>query len=288
MNSLEILETRAKSVAGHLGEVSRIVFPALEGQVVVTGVGHSAGPARYLASLIGARFCPTSAFLETPPAADTLVVFSQHLSPNGRLPLAHAYPKTIVLTSDEHPLGVRLPPREEKGLLLRIAGPSIALFAAARLAGLAPSPGVASARAKFDIADFDRPLAIVAAGPHVAAYRALAWKFLEGWGVAEPPVYDALEVVHGPYQQFGNATILSCEHGSPELFDRVDTVLASADLRHVRFRSSLGADLALLEHDAMTTELLLEGLRAHPRDVESWPRKGLDAPLYDLTVPFPR
>ena len=59
MKSLEIVETRAKSVAAHLEEVSLLDFPALEGRVVVTGVGHSAGPARYLASLIGARFCPT-------------------------------------------------------------------------------------------------------------------------------------------------------------------------------------------------------------------------------------
>lgn len=286
---IDLLETRAQSVAAHLEEVCELSLPRLEGRVVVTGIGHSAGPARYLASLAGARFCPTSAFLETPPAADTLVVFSQHLSPNGRLPLAHAYPKTIVLTSEEHPLGIRLPPREEKGLLLRIAGPSIALFAAARLAGLAPSPRVARATTKFDIADFDLPLVIVAAGPHVSAYRALAWKFLEGWGVPEPHVYDALEIVHGPYQQFENVTIVSCEHtGAGDLFDRVDTVIASAGLRHVRLRSSLDADLALLEHDAMTTSILLAGLRAKPRDLSSWPRKGLDAPLYDLIDPSRR
>ena len=290
MSALAIAEARAKSIGAHLEEVATLAMPSIEGRAIVTGVGHSAGPARYLASLLGVRFVPVSAFLGEAPAADTLVVFSQHLSPNGRIPLAHAYPKTIVVTSEDHPHALKLPPREEKGSMLRIAGPSIALFAAARIAGHLPSPKVAHARAPFAIEDFlDRPLAIVASGPHVDAYRAIAWKMLEGWSIPEPPVYDALEVVHGPYQQFRNATILSCEdRNSAALFDRLEQVLATGELRNVRLRSSLDAALALLEHDAMTTDILLAGLRERPETLATWNRKGLDAPLYDLTAPSRR
>ena len=76
-------------------EIVRSIGP---GGIVATGVGSSAAHARFLVSVLGelsvpARFVPLGAFLEPPPVSverQTLVIFSQGLSPNARLALARA------------------------------------------------------------------------------------------------------------------------------------------------------------------------------------------------------
>ena len=299
--TVSLVELRAAGVFKHVSspalarEVGAIAAIEPSASVVVTGIGHSAGPARYLASLLSARFVPMSAFLGEPPKADVLVVFSQHLCPNAHFALSHhdVFARTILFTSDHSPHAaievVRLPPSEEKGTLLRILGPSVAMFAAAQFAGLQPVPEASrAAPPPFDVSTLlEAPLAFVAAGEHVAAYRALAWKLVEAWSIAEPPVWDVLEFAHGPYQQlFGKCgTVIACESSDPrdcDLFDRLARVLAPSGQQILRLRSIAPRPLALLEHDAMVTAILLAGLRARPRDLTTWEGMGLDAPLYEL------
>jgi creatinine amidohydrolase len=101
-----LLDARVRSLPGELQRT----FADLPGQVdgdvsggaglrrvVATGAGSSAAHARFLASVLAerglaARAEPLGSFLGAPPggcADDVLVVFSQGLSPNARIPLAH-------------------------------------------------------------------------------------------------------------------------------------------------------------------------------------------------------
>jgi hypothetical protein len=139
-------------------------FPSVEpsASFVVTGIGASEGPARYLAMLLqlaGRRavYTPLSTFLVANAAAlgDTLVVFSQGLSPNARLALRRAaeHRRAILFTSaakkgDEGDApeiraflsGFRgaggdvvvMPPDEEPGTFVRVLGPAVARLVAAR------------------------------------------------------------------------------------------------------------------------------------------------------------
>jgi len=112
---------------------------------ITTGTGASEGPARALATLLRqagvlAEFASISSFVEGAPRADTCVVVSQRLSPNARVPLARAssYAHTVLVTTvDDGPKGVRVVkhgPRDEPGLLLRVAGPAAAMATCIQIA----------------------------------------------------------------------------------------------------------------------------------------------------------
>ncbi len=127
-------------------------------QIVVTGVGLAAGPARLAAYLlaragVAARFEPAGAFACGAPRGDALCVFSQGLSPNARLAMSRAgsYEHALLVTTrragggcspevggalERWPGSVwELPPEEiGGGMLLRVVAPICASLGAARLA----------------------------------------------------------------------------------------------------------------------------------------------------------
>lgn len=163
----ETLAAPPPALAWHPGRVRR---------VIATGVGASAAHARLFVTLLedaglAARFLPPSAFATSPgaaAAADALVVFSQGLSPNARLALAHAerFAGVTIVTAvpaaaaapdaighDAPPSGAlharqdvlraltargvgvyRVPAAEEYGTLLRVCGPQVGVAAALVLA----------------------------------------------------------------------------------------------------------------------------------------------------------
>ncbi len=283
-------------------------------EVIVTGIGAAAGPARYLAALLRtARYVPVSAFANGElESGSTLVLFSQHLSPNARLVLANAgaAARVVVVTSahedDVRGAGgarvesVRLPPEDERGMLLRVTGPAVAMAAAALLAREAGAPIDPAALARVpDVlsralethfsgdlvtAALEGPLAVVTAGEHGVA-RAIAWKLLEGWSVPEPPTWDVLEIAHGPFQQLyarPACLVVTTTRASEALASRLASMLVPERHALVLLASDLPPSLAPIEHDALANQLLLAGLRARPRDLFAWDGQGLDRPLYDL------
>ena len=328
--SLTLLEERVDAVVGHV--TSLLATPpamptALRGaeDVVVTGVGAAAGPARHLAALLAttlrARFVPVSAFAEGGVGPrSSLVLFSQHLSPNARLVLARATGAArIVLVTSASPdevdgatdarVRARLdlvthPPADERGTLLRVTGPAVASVLAILLAeaagvavdrsALARVPEVlARAPERFALATaevrvahaWERPLAVVTAGELGHASRAIAWKLLEGLSVAEPPACDVLEIAHGPFQQFyrGEMCLVALTAGRDRaLVDRLAAMLDPARHTLLVLPSDLPRALAPIEHDALANQLVLAGLRARPRDLTRWDGQGLDGPLYEL------
>jgi hypothetical protein len=221
-------------------------------RIVTTGVGASEGPARFLAETLRtalglrARFAPLSAFTAGPPPhADAVVVFSQGLSPNARLPLAacRALPHRALFTSIDpaRDAGERadfvrrerrdglavcsLPPGNEGGMLLRVIGPVVALAASmlwverlcSEASVAAPFPGAnglpaalaqARARARRSPVDLLAPrLALVAAGSYLELCHGLRSKLLEGLLCPEPALWDIMGLAHGAFQQFHDGAI---------------------------------------------------------------------------------
>lgn len=293
---------------------------------LVTGIGVSEGPARCLAALLRrggrcAAFLPLSAFAGGIPEGpfDTLVLFSQGLSPNARLALSRrgAFRDTLLVTGEGAPPPAaapllaaleregayvhRHPPALEDGVLLRVIGPALSTLAALRLAAaLCPESTAAlplseaaavlaepPPEAPISGADLEGPLAFVSCGDYGELCHGLRWKLLEGLWIREPQQLDVLQVAHGPFQQFfdGPITLIGLERpgaGEEPLWARLAQVLEPARHRLVPLRARLGGPLALLDHDAQCNALLLRALAERPRDLGRWPGQGRDGPLYNF------
>jgi creatinine amidohydrolase len=277
-----------------------------------------------------ARFVPLSAFAAggaTAPGA-LLVVFSQGLSPNASIALAcrRAFAATALVTAiapgdQDQPAGqVREliaggvwvfthPGGREDGFLLRVQGPAAATLVAARLAaalGAEAAPGAEvveatrsaarrSAAAVGDLGgwpDLAIRAALVGAAGYVAVAHGLAWKWMEGLWLQAPPLWDVLQLVHGPFQAFHGRPLVVValeREGAPaerELFDRLARILPTHQCL-MRLRATLSGPLSVLDHGAQLDHLILRLLEAAPpRDLGAWPGRGEDGPLYDLAVPL--
>lgn len=295
---------------------------------IVSGVGASEGPARLLVAELAsagvpAVFHPVTSFLEeTAPEGAVLVVVSQRLSPNARLPLRHRgrYEATILVTTldpatDEQARALASEgvcvvvhgPAAEDGLLLRVQGPAVANLTILRVAlavraarGL-PLPRWASALDRFELraaehepiaseAFFD-PIAFVACGEDVSLAHGLRHKLLEGLVNGEPHVWDGCGIVHGPLQSFYErrqlllALVREGDGPSLGVMTRLAKVLDPARHRMLVLRTRLPGPLALFELDLALDALLVAALEARPRDLGNWPGKGVDAPIYELGDP---
>jgi creatinine amidohydrolase len=194
-----------------------------------------------------ATFAPLSAFVGEAPRAlgETLVVFSQGLSPNARLALERApsFARAILFTSvqggaagahDDAARAARerferagghaivLPPEREDGTLVRVLGPSAAMLAAALWSGAASTADLApledalasaperalAASADVDDAALARRVAFVTAGGYGEHCHAARNAWLESLCVAEPPSWDVLQIAHGPFQEFWQEELL--------------------------------------------------------------------------------
>lgn len=303
-----------------------------DGPVWVTGGGMSEGPAHYLVSLLSAQgipaaFIPLSEFVSDslPQPGRTLVLFSQGLAPNARFPLRHhrAFARTVIVTSvtpipdaqtasiprqlaDLVAQGIEpfvVPPQQESGLLLRVIGPTVQALAAAILAGIPISqllriPTTYQQQLASDPTQALFPartpqrLALIAGGRYGAACFGLRWKLLEGLLLADPPIYDLLQIAHGPLQSLWNqpAVLLLLErHDAPHeeaLYVRLRQVFSMPRHRVLSLRAQTHRGLlAYFEHAALLDALLLSALRTLAPPLDRWPGQGLDGPLYDLAPP---
>ncbi|MCC6763804.1 MAG: creatininase family protein [Deltaproteobacteria bacterium] len=213
-----------------------------------------------------------------------------------------------------HAIGVEVRPfaagTEEYGTLVRVTGPTMGMLAAFRCAealaatigraaavphcdGAALAAAVAGAAARAGdlraLAASGRLaglLAFVASGEYARLAAHLPWKLLEGLLVPLPPIFDLLEFAHGPFQQAsaGAATLLALARPDAtredELLDRFAGMLDPTRHALVRLPATLPMPLALFEHEALVTELVLAGIAAHGVEQARWPGQGRDRPLY--------
>lgn len=348
-----LLRDRIAAIPGVLDEVLAAPLPsalpriAAAPRFVVTGGGFSEGPARVLAALLSrcgrpARYLPLSSFA-TPslPRSDAaLVLFSQGLAPNARLPLAHvaSFAETLVFSSvsslstggesgkkELRTLRQRLeqrgvcfyqhPPLREDALLARVVGPAAALAGILRFLNLLQSPAplpeslfstlpaayqAAQARRVELFDNARRPLAIVAGEDLCELAFPLRWKLLEGLRVPDPPVWDFLQIIHGPLQAVYDSplTLLCFERAAPtsdrDFVTRLESLLDPARHRIVRFAiPSLHSELAKTPLGPLVQLLLLDGelngaLAAtvmsdpQPLHLGDWPLRQRDGALYDI------
>lgn len=217
------------------------------GRVALAGLGLAEGPARVAEHLwrsvgIDARVIPASSFLNETPIAregESLVVFSQRLSPNARLLLGRLDEFTsgvLVTTLDDESCPVLgqwredgggvyvLPPDEpEDGLLIRVQGPAWSTLGVFCLTqDLADHRGhrlpwvidVAELTLRYQNAFASglelglkhgprlraQAMTMVTAGEIIGLAHGLRWKWLEAFWSAVVPVVDVLAFVHGPFQ----------------------------------------------------------------------------------------
>lgn len=208
---------------------------------------------------------------------------------------------------------VTLPPVREDGLLLRVIGPAVHALAAAYLAGIdlatlagvpalyepPPTPGVIPPQGSLlyeqqsGAVPSIPPVALVTSGPYADAVFGLRWKLLEGLHVPDPPIWDALQVAHGPLQSIWHrphTLLLLARHDAAyeaPLWARIAQVFAAPHHRVLTLRARrLPGLLAYFEHDAALNALLIDALGRAPRglvDLIDWPGRGHDGPLYGLS-----
>jgi creatinine amidohydrolase len=313
-------------------------------RVITTGIGSSAAHARLLAYALNthlgwaAGFRPLGAFLEPTPTDacdDLLVVISQGLAPNARLPLADlaAWRHVVLLTATRvenaraagrgdvadyleqlAAVGVEIRQfsggAEEYGTLVRVTGPMAGYLAVLRyVEALATSAGKGNALPRCDgarLADavsaatahaearFPRAadvglagnLVLVASGDYVALTGNLQLKVLEGMLRPLPPVFDLLDLAHGPFQQAfpAAATFLALtRRDAPreaELLDRFAGMLAPERHRLVTLPATLPMPWAICEHEAAMNVLMLREIAGRGIDQARWPGQGRDRALY--------
>jgi creatinine amidohydrolase len=302
-----------------------VALPASVGSLVTTGIGTSEAQARVLAHLVSertarpARFLPASALTSPGPerAADTLIVFSQGLSPNALLALAHASRWRHVVLATAVTDARRLAPLHARGVvvvgfhgedeyatLVRITGAVAGHLCALRLARALGVPValepdrleaalVAAPAATAGVTDamLAAPLAFVVSGAYGELVLNLPLKVLEGMMRPLPPIWDLLHLAHGPFQQAvsGTATFLALTRpDAPEeapLLARFESMLDPSRHALVRLDATLPAPLAPLEHEMQLNALLLRDVAARGVDQVRWPGRGADAPLYHLGEP---
>jgi hypothetical protein len=319
--SLVLLEAQAQALPEILADAFAPELtptqPHLCATWIVTGIGASEGPARLCAAAlrasgVSARFVSTSHFLSAaPPAADGLIVVSQRLSPNGRIALAHtaAYRHTYLVTSvSQKQSGVESivhGPAQEPHLFLRVQGPALAAATCLRLAaaiagahaGSTPiwwkdrvqiAPAVARAL-NAPTPTRHSELALVSLGADLDLLAAAQSKLVEGLFARQPPIFDALAFVHGPYQstRLSPMTLLACASMDnavrAEIWERLRQLPPH---EVVEWASPLPGPLAYFSYDAFALALVLARLRQAPKNLFAWPGQHDDAPLYEIASPL--
>lgn len=289
-------------------------------RVVTTGIGASEGPARLLAQLLveqglAARFHAASRFEGETPHGELLVVFSQGLSPNvlgalrGGDRFRHVWLVTGLDAERDATARAKLAPAravsarpivvpgaDPPGTLVRWIGPTTASLVAFRLAALLLDDRAMRERLEHAPSAYARGrtlgvlapatnAALVVVDQSVESAYAHRWKLLEGLLLPDPPVWDVLQVAHGPLQSFyeRETTLLVLErgHGSP-LVERLRRVLEPTRHRLWHVTTEHADECAFFEHTGTLDATLFASLEAHPRDLFDWPGRDRDAPLYDF------
>ena len=192
--------------------------------------------------------------------------------------------------------------------LVRVVGPMAgylcALHAAAALAPGAVPPWnleticsaleAAPARvdrmlAAYDVARLRDGVTFLTSGTYGELTDNLRYKVMEGMLLPAPPVWDLLELAHGPLQQTyaGPMTLIALTRADAapaenELLACVERALDSD--RHVLLRldAALPGALAIFEHEALFNELMLRFIAARAVDQVGWPGRDKDRELYEI------
>ena len=202
-------------------------------------------------------------------------------------------------------------PKREEGMLVRVLGPIASSLQSVRwatgfgkaanlkssLKALASVVEAAQEEASKVITSVNPELffgdvAFVTIGGYGDACRGLSWKWMEGLWTAEPAIWDILQVAHGPLQTFWDREITLIaltddSQATDALLARLRGVIHPDRHHLIQLKAWTPGALGIFEHGAALDRLMLAALKVRPRDLESWPGKGADEPLYGLSSPLP-
>ena len=194
---------------------------------------------------------------------------------------------------------------DEFGTLLRCEGPVAGYVAALRLArslGLAACPELRRVPAAFATAlergaELGRELAprlledellLLASGSYREAADNLRLKLVEGLLRPVASLEGPIDFAHGSFQALfaRRATLLALTRPDaahePERLARLRAMLDPARHRLVMLPATLPGLLAIFEHEALVSTLVLAAMEHAGIDPARWPGQGADGPLYQL------
>ncbi|RAL20380.1 hypothetical protein DL240_17520 [Lujinxingia litoralis] len=206
------------------------------------------------------------------------------------------------------------PVREDR-LLLRVQAPAVATFTAFQLAdalaekvgaprfgvGLREVPETVAAVMERELSPsplspghwLGQPIALVGADEMVSLLQGGSWKLMEGLWRALPPVFEALQYAHGPFQAyFGKplhlvALFAGTSPALRELGGRLSEVARRAGHTLEVVWAVHADERSLFEFDAVLNRRLIEALHTVDRDLSRWPGHGQDGPLYTFEQSWP-
>ncbi|MGV3620255.1 MAG: hypothetical protein ACO1OB_05540 [Archangium sp.] len=297
------------------------LMPWSETSLVLTGIGASGAVARTAEALLRhetslrVSSLPLSEFVsrDVDLQGKTLVLLSQELSPNATLALQRVerFQSALLITSlaqhDERLDGFKksggriftLPPKEERDFLVRMMGPLTTVMGLLRLAWagegqsapseLAQVPAAMTAalergfEASNDWPDQVLRAPLLATGCYSGCLEVIRWTWMEAWWTEAPPVWDVLEVAHGPWQtqtkREGPWLAFTRPDDMPGLWPRFEAMLPPTQ-ELVKAEATLPAPLCFFEHTAFVQGLLAGVLSRRDVDLKNWPGHGTDGPLY--------
>lgn len=208
-----------------------------------------------------------------------------------------------------------IPPEREDRLLLRVQTPAVANFAAFALAdalaacvgaprfglGLREVPETVDAvmDREFSPSPLDaarwlaHPIALISADETTELLQGLSWKLMEGLWRPLPPIFEALQYAHGPFQAYFGKTLhlvalfAGTSPALRELARRLFEVARSAGHSVEVVWAVHPDERAIFEFDAYLNRRLIEALRTVERDLSRWPGHGQDGPLYQFDRNWP-
>lgn len=297
------------------------LMPWSETSLVLTGIGASGAVARTAEALLRHETSlrvgslPLSEFVsrDVDLQGKTLVLLSQELSPNATLALkrVEGFQSALLITSlpesDERLDGFKksggriftLPPHEERDYLVRMMGPLATVMGLLRLAwagagqkapaeltrvpeamSVAVEKGFEAAKSWPD--EVLRP-PMLATGCYSGCLEVIRWTWMEAWWTEAPPMWDALEVAHGPWQTQTKMNGPWLAFTRPDdmggLWPRFESMLPAGQSL-VKAEATLPAPFCFFEHAAFVQGLLAGVLKRRDVDLKNWPGHGTDAPLY--------
>ncbi len=145
-----------------------------------------------------------------------------------------------------------------------------------------------SALGNFDVTCLSTGVSLLTSGVYGELVENLRYKFLEGMLLPAPPVWDLLDVAHGPLQHAhtGPMTLIALARPDAsydaELLARIERALDPERHTVLRLAATLPGALAIIDHEALVNSLMLRFIAAREVDQINWPGRGRDRELYDL------
>lgn len=298
---------------------------------IATGIGSSEAHARYFVYCVNrftkgtAVFWPLSYFASFVPhlycRRNTLVVFSQGLSPNINLAINKGdfFNDRVLFTSAQSkPIYsalkkrkwsiVPFPMENESETLIRVAGP-ICCYVAIYLylkhvfinndfPEIAPQDilnaidRARKSRVEYlpqDFKDMQESLMLIGATGLPEFGQNLCYKFTEGIFSTSATLIDILSLCHGFLQQMCMKPrhvffLMNGEDWEDSVVQKSMDVLHRINCRTNYYKARLPDPFPILEFEFYLNNYLVAGLEQLQLNQRQWPGYGLDKPLYDITA----